>query len=304
MLGVSVVTLSIWGAACASPNVDGDALDQRAGANRPPSNLGDSSDPGGGSSGAPLPGSSGDPGSTSGGTSGTPSDPRTQPSSDGASVVSVTIPSSLIIGDGGDATVTVKNTGTTLWSAGSGYALGTVTSLGAKILVDVALPANVTVPAGASYTFTFRVTAVAEGSYTAAWRMKKGATLFGDTASKPVVVKPDPSLMVADNQLGANQYRESRDGRFRFYYQGDGNAVLYRTGGAALWASNTAGTTTGRLIMQGDGNLVVYNAANTPIWASNTVNNPGSRLIVQNDGNVVIYSSANVALWATNTGGQ
>jgi hypothetical protein len=93
----------------------------------------------------------------------------------------------------------------------------------------------------------------------------------------------------------------SANGSFHFYYQGDGNVVLYNASGAPLWASNTAGTSVGEAAMQGDGNFVVYNQSMTPIWASNTAGNSGAYLLVQNDGNVVIYSASGGALWATNT---
>jgi hypothetical protein len=71
-------------------------------------------------------------------------------------------------------------------------------------------------------------------------------------------------------------------------------------GGAALWASNTNGTSPNFVVMQGDGNLVIYDANGTPVWASNTSGHPGAYLIVQSDGNVVVYQGV-YAQWATNT---
>jgi hypothetical protein len=105
-------------------------------------------------------------------------------------------------------------------------------------------------------------------------------------------LRPNEILSVGDS-------RPSIDGRFLLVYQGDGNLVLYDDG-AALWASNTNGTSPNFVVMQGDGNLVIYDANGTPVWASNTSGHPGAYLIVQRDGNVVVYQGG-YAQWATNT---
>jgi hypothetical protein len=89
--------------------------------------------------------------------------------------------------------------------------------------------------------------------------------------------------------------------RFRLVMQGDGNLVLYISGGGPLWASNTESTTGNRAVMESNGNFVIYNASGSAIWSSGTGGNPGAHLAVQADGNVVIYSSGGTALWATNT---
>ena len=93
----------------------------------------------------------------------------------------------------------------------------------------------------------------------------------------------------------------SANGTYTFIYQGDGNLVLYRSGGVPLWASGTDGTTPGVCIMQGDGNLVVYRPGPQPVWDSGTWGQPGNHLVVQDDGNVVIYRPDGSAAWATNT---
>ena len=93
----------------------------------------------------------------------------------------------------------------------------------------------------------------------------------------------------------------SQDGRFTLVMQGDGNLVLYRSGGKARWATGTDGKSVSRAIMQGDGNFVMYGPGGTYIWDSATDRHPGAWLVVQNDGNVVIYDPAGNPLWATNT---
>lgn len=107
--------------------------------------------------------------------------------------------------------------------------------------------------------------------------------------------------MASNTYIVAGQAIKSNDCRFRLQYNSDGNLVLYWTNVKALWASNTAGTSTNKVRMQSDGNLVVYNAAGTPVWSSGTNGNTGAYLRVQNDGNVVIRKSNGVAIWATNT---
>jgi hypothetical protein len=92
----------------------------------------------------------------------------------------------------------------------------------------------------------------------------------------------------------------SQDGRFTLVLQGDGNLVLYWTGGAARWATGTAGRAVARASMQADGNLVLYAPEGTAVWASGTVGHPGAFLTLQNDGNGVIYGPGG-PLWATNT---
>jgi hypothetical protein len=101
--------------------------------------------------------------------------------------------------------------------------------------------------------------------------------------------------------LNPGQSITSANGRYTFVHQGDGNLVLYRNDGRALWASGTNGELTGVCIMQGDGNLVIYGYGGGPIWDSGTWQHPSSSLIVQDDGNVVIYRPNGTPVWATNT---
>ncbi|QEL14334.1 hypothetical protein [Limnoglobus roseus] len=92
----------------------------------------------------------------------------------------------------------------------------------------------------------------------------------------------------------------SQDGRYTLNFQAsDHNVVLYRTGGPALWATNTPNGAATNLAMQGaDGNLVLNGAH----WASNTAGHPGAFLVIQNDGNLVIYDASGThPLWASNT---
>lgn len=98
--------------------------------------------------------------------------------------------------------------------------------------------------------------------------------------------------------LTPGQFILSKDGRFQFVFQTDGNVVLYGPSGA-LWSTGTGGRAATMLAMQGDGNLVLYNGG-TAIWWTGTTGGPTSYLMMQPDGNAVIYN-ANGAVWSTNT---
>ncbi len=114
---------------------------------------------------------------------------------------------------------------------------------------------------------------------------------------------PPPSVadtLHADQSLAPNAHIESNDGRYRLFYQGDGNVVLYGPGDAVRWASDRMHTP-GVLVMQADGNLVAYDAGGHPAWDSQTAGHPGSRLLLQSDGNLVIYDTGDRATWASGT---
>jgi CSLREA domain-containing protein len=96
-----------------------------------------------------------------------------------------------------------------------------------------------------------------------------------------------------------NQFLLSPNHAYQLLYQADGNLVLYRADGVALWGSGTAGQTPGQVVMQTDGNLVIYGAGGAPQFATGTAGNPNAVLVLQNDGNLVIYGS--VPVFATHT---
>jgi CSLREA domain-containing protein len=115
--------------------------------------------------------------------------------------------------------------------------------------------------------------------------------LYGGTA---------PSTLSAGGVLSPGQYLLSPGHGYQLLYQTDGNLVLYRGDGVALWGSGTAGQTADHVTMQADGNLVIYGPG-VAQWASNTAGNLNAVLKLQDDGNLVIYTSAPAAIFATNT---
>ncbi len=109
------------------------------------------------------------------------------------------------------------------------------------------------------------------------------------------------STLTPGQQMEANQYILSDDGRFVLMMQGDGNLVIYGPGRRAYWASNTGGNSGAFLAVQGDGNIVIYTSAYRPIWASHTYGKGTQRLVMQGDGNLVAYTPADNPIWASHS---
>jgi hypothetical protein len=106
---------------------------------------------------------------------------------DNAAFVTQSVPSSMTAGQSYAVSVTMQNTGTTTWAAGS-YQLGSQnpqdnTTWG---LNRVSLAGSVA--PGASATFTFNVTAPATaGTYNFQWRMVNGTVFFGAASTNVAV---------------------------------------------------------------------------------------------------------------------
>lgn len=120
------------------------------------------------------------------------------------------------------------------------------------------------------------------------------------TMEQPTTSVTLHEIMSVDDNLLPNDKLVSANGKFTLLYQFDGNLVLYAEDGAALWASNTNGSSVGRATFQADGNFVIYGANEVFVWNSGTVS-PGSILFMQDDGNLVIYDQNMNPIWATNT---
>ncbi|WP_218920114.1 hypothetical protein [Chondromyces crocatus] len=109
-----------------------------------------------------------------------------------------------------------------------------------------------------------------------------------------------PGILEPGQSLRRGAQVQTGNGTYRLVMQDDGNLVVYRRNGSAVWATGTNGVSIREAIMQQDGNLVLYDYASRARWASGTNGNPGSTLEMQCDGNLVIYKP-NAAIWATNT---
>ncbi len=105
----------------------------------------------------------------------------TSPPADKARFVSYSgLPSSMTAGSTKTVTVTMKNTGTTTWTAGAGYKLGSHTSAATPPwgLRQVALSGSVAPNESHAFTFTMTAPSTA-GSYGFGWRMLRGTKWFG-----------------------------------------------------------------------------------------------------------------------------
>ncbi len=107
-----------------------------------------------------------------------------------------------------------------------------------------------------------------------------------------------PGTLTGGMRLYPDQEVVSAGGTAVLRYQSDGNLVLYSSGGATVWASDTDGFSAGRAELQTDGNFVVYDAAGVPRWASGT-STPGAYLQVHDQGHVMVHDVSGVGLWWT-----
>jgi hypothetical protein len=99
--------------------------------------------------------------------------------------------------------------------------------------------------------------------------------------------------------LFAGQSVSSPGGGAWLSYQSDGNLVVYSASGTPLWASHTAGTSTGSATLQHDGNFVIYDGGGTAVWASHTSGHGGAWLLLQDDGVMAIHGAGGTPVWST-----
>jgi hypothetical protein len=130
--------------------------------------------------------------------------------------------------------------------------------------------------------------------------MPVGATATFNALARNMFGGTAPNTMSSNAVLLPNQYLLSPNHDYQLLYQSDGNLVLYRGDGPALWSSGTAGQTPDHVLMQSDGNLVIYGPGGAVQYATGTSGNPNAVLTLQNDGNLVIYGASG-AVFATNT---
>jgi hypothetical protein len=107
------------------------------------------------------------------------------------------------------------------------------------------------------------------------------------------------STLATNQQLSSGQSLTSTNGSHRLVLQSDGNLVIYKNTGEAIWDTKTNGKGGNRFILQGDGNLVLRNSSGSAIWASGTNGKGGTKLVMQDDGNLVLYTSSNAAVWSS-----
>ncbi len=94
--------------------------------------------------------------------------------------------------------VTMKNTGTTAWTAANSYSLGGVGDSDPFASARQLLDAGDSIGPGQQKTFTFNMTAPSTtGTYATDWQMvRDGVGWFGQVLSKNVVVAVPPAITV------------------------------------------------------------------------------------------------------------
>ncbi len=106
------------------------------------------------------------------------------------------------------------------------------------------------------------------------------------------------NTLSAGRKLNPGASLRSSNGKYSLIMQEDGNLVLYRSGGTAIWSSLTQ-TSPGFAILRQDGNFVLYERdGTTPFWATGT-DVPSSKLILQESGNLALVSPFGKVLWQT-----
>lgn len=104
------------------------------------------------------------------------------------------------------------------------------------------------------------------------------------------------STVSPDTTLNSGDVVTSPNGSVVLTMQGDGNLVLSRDGNV-IWATATNGHPNSHAVMQGDGNFVLYESGGAVLWHTHTNGRAGARLLVQDDGNLVIAQGAQI-VWA------
>lgn len=104
--------------------------------------------------------------------------------------------------------------------------------------------------------------------------------------------------MTAGQKLTSGQRRYSKNGSYDLVMQSDGNLVIYRHWGGAIWSSRTWNSSNAYAIFQSDGNFVVYRSGKHAC-SSGTGGKGGKRVMLGGDGNLVIYTGTGSAIWTS-----
>lgn len=129
-----------------------------------------------------------------------------------------------------------------------------------------------------------------------------GVTAAGLLGSCPSAALAATSVLKTGGSLATGVSLVSPSGVYACIMQGDGNLVVYRRGGQAIWSSGTGGRGASTLVVQGDGNLVIYKNGAGATWSTSTNGVPSPWLVMQDDGNLVLYDNTNRAVWCSAAG--
>jgi len=126
---------------------------------------------------------------------------------DDAAIVSHTIPAQLTPGQQLNVGITVRNAGTTTWTADF-YKLGAVEDSDPFAATRHLLNAGETVAPGAQRTFTIPFVApFSTGMYTTDWRMvRDGVAWFGETLTRQVEVSNTAAVIIIESRAGGQNH--------------------------------------------------------------------------------------------------
>jgi methionine-rich copper-binding protein CopC len=133
-----------------------------------------------------------------------------------AQMVSNTIPATMIAGQTYSVNVTVKNTGSSTWTAADGYKLGALDNSDFFASTRRLLGGSDSIASGQSKTFTFNMTAPPPGSYNIGLQMlQEGVKWFGETLTRNVTVSSTAPLFkpAASSTTPESNTRETRQKR-------------------------------------------------------------------------------------------
>ncbi len=95
----------------------------------------------------------------------------------------------------------------------------------------------------------------------------------------------------------------SEKGTYKAVMQGDGNFVIYKVGGAAIWSTGTGGKGTGpyKAILQSTGELTINDNTNKVLWVSvlsaATKGTAPYKGVITDIGEFIIYNSSGTQIW-------
>jgi hypothetical protein len=125
---------------------------------------------------------------------------------------------------------------------------------------------------------------------------------YGESKSAcSLTVKQRQSALYQGSRMDLGSVRWSPNGLYFLVLQHDGNLVLYRKSGRAVWASKTGGLGVDRAELQSDGNFVLYTVDHVARWHTGTDFQPTNHLLLQDDGIFVLYSMGHPTVqWSSN----
>jgi hypothetical protein len=172
--------------------------------------------------------------------------------------VSQTVPTTMTAGQPVSVSVTLRNTGTTTWSAGNLYRLGAINPYDNFTwgMNRVMFAANEFIGPGQQKTFTWNVTAPPAGTYNFQWRMlQEGLFWFGQTTTNVVVTVNEAPPAPSDAVFVAQMFPTT--------------VPLGQSFTASVTMRNTGGTT---WTAAQQFRLGSVNPQDTPAWGANRVN--------------------------------